>query len=172
MADNADASLNAANNKMSTYIYIARDGLRTTPISEDAWLTAVGQCDELVVDDAAAQDARSASLVRLKKDLRATARLDRFGIVGARNPSAELITVLFKVASTLGANVYSDRFNQYESADEYIERRQYQRRAFDNQRAYKQPKQQFLGLALGGAVCATAVLFGFLLTGLYLLVRT
>lgn len=164
--------MKAVNDQMSTYIYIAHDGLRTAPISEDAWLNAVEQCDELVVDNPAAQDARSARLVRLKKDRRATARLDRFGIVGAKDPSTELIPVLFKVASALGANVYSDRFHQYESADEYIERRQYQRRVFDSQRAYKQHKQQLFGVALGGAVCAAAALAGFLLGGLFLLVRS
>ena len=152
---------------MSNYVYIALDGLRKSPISEQAWLSAVAQCDELVIDPSASS-RRSAHVVRLKTDRRAILRLDRFGIAGAAAPSKELIAVMFKVASLLNADVYSEHFNRYASTDEWLRRRQLHRRAYDQQRAYKENRKDRLRrLGLGLAVCTAAALAGFLLGTLY-----
>ena len=152
---------------MSNYVYIALDGLRKSPISEQAWLSAVAQCDELVIDPSASS-RRSAHVVRLKTDRRAILRLDRFGIAGAAAPSKELIAVMFKVASLLNADVYSEHFNRYASTDEWLRRRQLHRRAYDQQRAYKETRNDRLRrLGLGLAVCTAAALAGFLLGTLY-----
>lgn len=155
---------------MSTYVYIAFEGLRTSPISEEAWLSAVQRCDELIVDEARASGGRGRHVIRLKKDRRATVRLDRFGIAFANDPSKELIAVMFKVADFLNADVYSERFNKYTSADDWMRRKKIDRRAFDKQRAYKD-KQQLRRMAVWCTVCAAAALFGFLLGSLYLAIR-
>lgn len=157
---------------MSTYVYIALEGLRSSPISEEAWLYAVRQCDELVVDRARSRGARRQHVVHLKRDKRATVRLDRFGIAGARDPSREMITVMFKVASVLDANVYSERFNKYASTDDWLRRSENHRRAFEKQRAYKEKQQQLLHFAFGCSLCAASAIFGFLLGTLYLAVFT
>jgi hypothetical protein len=149
---------------MSTYVYIALDGLRTSPISEEAWLSAVLQCDELVILPGGAPGAGNPRVVRLKTDRRATVRLDRFGIASARDPSKEMIDVMFKVASALNANVYSERFNKYASTDDWICRRKKQRRIFDKQRAYKE-KEQILLFGLWCILCTAAALVGTLLDG-------
>ena len=153
---------------MKTYVYIALDGLRTSPISEDAWLSAVQQCDELVVDRAGTAGARGSRVVRLKNDRRATVRLDRFGIASARDPSKDLISVMFKVASALDANVYSEHFNKYASTDDWLRRRTAHRRAFDKQRAFKGGQQQLLHFSLWCGLCTASVVSGFLLGYLYL----
>ena len=156
---------------MSNYVYIALDGLRKSPISEEAWLSAVAQCDELVVDPRA-MSRRSAHVVRLKSDRRATLHLDRFGIAGADAPSKELVSAMFKVASTLHANVYSEHFNRYASTDEWMLRRKRHRRAYEQQRAYKETRKHYLSrLARWGAACAGAALAGFLLGTLYVVLR-
>jgi hypothetical protein len=156
---------------MSTYVYIALEGLRTSPISESAWLAAVQQCDELVVERTSAPFTSSGQhVVRLKKNRRATLRLDRFGIAGARDPSEELVAAMFKVASLLGANVYSDRFNMYKSSSELMHRRTQQRRIFDKQRAYKE-RQQLVQIGLWCALGLASALFGLLLGTMYLAVR-
>jgi hypothetical protein len=148
---------------MSTYVYIALEGLRTSPISEEAWLSAVQQCDELVVDPAsAAFGPRSQHVARLKKDRRASVRLDRFGIAGARDPSNELIAVMFKVAALLGANVYSERFHVYESTADLVRRRTQHRRIFDKQRAYREKQRVSLWITLGAALTLFGVLLGTL----------
>lgn len=148
---------------MSTYIYIALDGLRTSPISEEAWLFAVQQCDELVVEHAGSPfEARSHHVVRLKKDRRAIVRLDRFGIAAARDPSNELIAVMFKVAALLGANVYSERFHVYQSTADLVRRRTQHRRIFDKQRAYRE-KQRAIQVSLWITLGAALTLFGLLL---------
>lgn len=148
---------------MGNYVYIAKDGLRTAPISEEAWLSAVRECDELIVDNVVA--SRSCThVVRLKSDRRATLRLDRFGIAGAAAPSRELIGVMFKVAAALNANVYSEHFNKYASTDDWSHRRRQHRRVFDKQRAYQDArKQRLLQIALWCAVCAAAAMSGYLL---------
>lgn len=155
---------------MSTYVYIAFEGLRTSPISEEAWLSAVQRCDELVVDQARASGGRGQHVIRLKGDRRATVRLDRFGIACANDPSKELIAVMFKVAAFLNADVYSERFNKYTSADDWMRRKKIDRRAFDKQRAYNE-KQQLRYVAIWCAVCAASALLGFLLGSLYLALR-
>lgn len=155
---------------MSTYVYIALEGLRRSPISEEAWLSAVQQCDELVVDKARASGARGQTVVCLKKDRRATVRLDRYGIAGARDPSKELISVMFKVASVLEANVYSERFNKYNSADDWMRRRTSHRRTFNKQRAYSET-QHILHFALWCGLCAASAVSGFMLGSLYLALR-
>lgn len=155
-------SVNSAEDRMSTYVYIAFEGLRTAPISEEAWLCAVQGCEELVVDDTWSWSAHGQHVVRLKKDRRATVRLDRFGIAGARDPSKELIAAMFKVASILGANVYSDRFNKYYSTDELLHRRRKHRRVFDKQRACRD-QQQLIQVGLWCALCAASALVGLLL---------
>ena len=156
---------------MSKYVYIARDGLRKSPISEEAWLSAVGQCDELVVDPRTSS-RRSAHVVRLKSDRRATLRLDRFGIAGADAPSKDLVAAMFKVASALNASVYSEHFNRYASPEEWMQRRRQHRRAFDQQRAYKETrKERLIRIALWVAVCTAAALAGFLLGTLYVMLR-
>lgn len=149
--------------EMSNYVYIALEGLRRSPISEEAWLTAVRQCDELIVDTC--NSSRSDKhVVRLKTDRRATVRLDRFGIAGAAAPSRELIGAMFKVAAVLNANVYSEHFNKYSSTDDWSQRRKQHRRVLDKQRAYKDArKQKLLQLGVWCAVCAAAALSGFLL---------
>lgn len=147
---------------MGNYVYIANDGLRTAPISEEDWLSAVRQCDELIVDSTAA--ARNAHIARLKSDRRATLRLDRFGVAAAAAPSRELMAVMFKVAAALNANVYSEHFNKYASTDDWIQRRRKHRRTFDKQRAYKDARRQkLLQLGLWCLVCAVAAVSGFLL---------
>ena len=157
---------------MSTYVYIALEGLRTSPISEEAWYSAVRQCDELVVDAAKPPGARCPRVARLKADRRAIVRLDRFGIAAARDPSRELIAVMFKVASALNADVYSERFNKYASTDDWLRRRTEHRRTFDKQRAYKEKqREQLLKFALGCALCMASTLVGFLLGSLYLVLR-
>lgn len=156
---------------MSTYVYIALDGLRTSPISEEAWSSAVQQCDELVVDPAMAP-GRCSHVVRLKADRRATVRLDRFGIAAARDPSRELIAVMFKVAAALNADVYSERFNKYASTDDWMRRRKKHRRTFDKQRAYKEKqREQLFKFALWCTLCVASTLAGFLLGSLYLALR-
>ena len=147
---------------MSTYVYIALDGLRTSPISEEAWLSAVQQCEELVVSSGGSPGVRNPRVVRLKTDRRATVRLDRFGIASARDPSREMIAVMFKVASALNANVYSERFNKYASTDDWICRRKKQRRIFERQRAYKE-KEQLLLFGLWCVLCTGAALIASLL---------
>ena len=155
---------------MSTYVYIAFEGLRTSPISEEAWMSAVQRCDELIVDGARASGGRGRPVIRLKKDRRATVRLDRFGVACATDPSKELIAVMFKVAAFLNADVYSERFNKYTSPDDWLRREKFDRRAFDQQRAYKE-KQQLFRVAVWCAVCAASALFGFLLGSLFLALR-
>ena len=148
---------------MGNYVYIAKEGLRRSPISEDAWLSAVRQCDELIVDSAATSRS-STCVVRLKSDRRATLRLDRFGIAGAPAPSRELISVMFKVAEALNASVYSEHFNKYASTDDWSHRRRQHRRVFDKQRAYQDArKKRLVQLGVWCAVCAVAALAGFLL---------
>lgn len=156
---------------MSTYVYIALEGLRTSPISEEAWLSAVRQCDELVADPGITP-GRCPHVVRLKADRRATVRLDRFGIAAARDPSRELIAVMFKVASALNADVYSERFNKYASTDDWMRRRSKHRRTFDRQRAYKEKqREQLVKFALWCSLCVASTLAGFLLGSLYLFLR-
>ncbi|MBZ2209644.1 hypothetical protein [Massilia soli] len=156
---------------MTNYVYIALDGLRKSPISEEAWLSAVGQCEDLVIDPTASS-RRSAHVVRLRTDRRATLRLDRFGIAAAASPSKELIAAMFKVASVLNASVYSEHFNRYRSPDEWMLRRTLHRRAFDQQRAYKEARKDRLWrMLLWLAVCAAAALAGFLLGTLYVTLR-
>lgn len=147
---------------MSTYVYIAFEGLRTSPISEEAWLSAVQQCDELMVSRAGSREVRSPRVVRLKTDRRATVRLDRFGIASARDPSREMIAVMFKVASALNANVYSEHFNKYTSTEDWVCRRKKQRRIFDKQRAYKE-RQELSLFGLWCVLCTAAALVGTLL---------
>ena len=157
---------------MGNYVYIAKDGLRTAPISEDAWLSAVRQCEELIIDSAATSRS-STCVVRLKSDRRATLRLDRFGIAGAPAPSRELISVMFKVAEALNANVYSEHFNKYASTDDWSHRRRQHRRVFDKQRAYQDArKQRLLQVGLWIAVCAVAALSGFVLGSVILTLGT
>lgn len=156
---------------MSTYVYIALEGLRTSPISEEAWVWAAQQCDELVVEPARA-GVRSPQIVRLKSDRRATVRLDRFGIAAAKDPSRELISAMFKLASALNADVYSERFHRYASTDDWMRRRQAHRRTFDKQRAYKErQRERLFQFALGCALCAASTFAGFLLGSLYLFLR-
>ena len=155
-------SVNSAEDGMSTYVYIAFEGLRTSPISEEAWLCAVQECSEFVVDEAWSWSAHGQHVVRLKKDRRATVRLDRFGIAAARDPSKELIAAMFKVASLLGANVYSDRFNKYYSTDDLIRRRTKHRRVLDKQRAYRD-RQQLVQIGLWCTLFAASALIGLLL---------
>lgn len=147
---------------MSTYVYIALEGLRTSPISEEAWLSAVQQCDELVVSPARSRDVRPPHVARLKTDRRATVRLDQFGIASARDPSKDMIAAMFKVATVLNANVYSERFNKYASTDDWVCRRKKHRRIFDKQRAYKE-KEQVLLFSLWCILCTGAALVGTLL---------
>lgn len=152
---------------MSAYVYIALDGLRKSPISEEAWLSAVAQCEDLMIDRTSAS-RRSAHVVRLKADRRATLRLDRFGIAGAAAPSEELVAAMFKVASALNANVYSEHFNKVGSPDEWMQRRKEHRRAYDRQRAYKETRKENLRrVGLWSAVCSAATLAGFLMGTLY-----
>lgn len=149
---------------MSTYVYIAYEGLRTSPISEEEWLSAVQRCDELMVDDAGTSGGTGQHVVRLKRDRRATVRLDPFGIAAARDPSKELIAAMFKVASILDANVYSERFNRYASTDDWMRRRTNHRRTYDKQRAYKEKRQLlYVQLALWCIFCAASALLGSLL---------
>lgn len=156
---------------MNTYVYIALEGLRTSPISESAWLAAVQQCDELVVERAGTLfSSRGQHVVRLKKDRRATVRLDQFGIAGARDPSKELIAAMFKVASLLGANVYSDRFNMYKSTAELMLRTTQHRRIFEKQRAYRE-NQQLNQIGLWCTISLAFALFGLLLGTLFLAMR-
>ena len=153
---------------MGNYVYIAKAGLRTSPISEDAWLSAVRQCDELIVDSAGTS-RNSTCVVRLKSDRRATLRLDRFGIAGAPAPSRELISVMFKVAEALNANVYSEHFNKYASTDDWSHRRRQHRRVFDKQRAYQDArKQKLVQFGLWIVVCGLAALAGYLVGTLIL----
>lgn len=147
---------------MSTYLYIAFEGLRDSPISEEEWLSAVKKCSELVVDEARPWSAPGQRVVRLKKDRRATLRLDRFGIAGAQDPSKELIDVMFKVAAQLGAHVYSERFHVYESTDDLVRRRTQHRRIFDKQRAYRE-KLRAIQISLWITLGAALTLFGLLL---------
>ncbi|NML60124.1 hypothetical protein HHL21_03290 [Massilia sp. RP-1-19] len=152
---------------MSAYVYIAYEGLRTSPISVEAWLAAVNRCDKLILDKAVSFRAHGQQVVRLKSARRASVRLDRFGIAGARDPSEELIRVMFDIASLLGANVYSERFNKYASADDCVCRRTKHRRTFDKQRACKE-RQELYQFGLWCAVCVSSALFGFLFGSLYL----
>lgn len=156
---------------MGTYVYIALEGLRKSPITEEAWLSAVQQCDELVVDEPHLLGPHRQCVVRLKKDRQARVRLDRYGIAGARDPSKELIAVMFKVASFLEANVYSERFNKYTSADDWMRRRTSHRRTFDKQRAYSET-QHIVHFTLWCILCAASALFGFGLGSLYLALRS
>lgn len=157
---------------MSTYVYIALEGLRTSPISEEAWFSAVQQCEELIVEPARSPGAPCPHVVRLKADRRATVRLDRFGIAAARDPSRELLAAMFKVASALNAGVYSERFHKYASADDWLQRRKAHRRAFGKQRAYKEKQRERLfQFALWCVLCAASTLAGFLLGSLFLFLR-
>lgn len=157
---------------MSTYVYIALEGLRTSPISEEAWFSAVQQCDELVVEAVKSPGSRCPHVARLKADRRATMRLDRFGIAAARDPSRELIAVMFKVASSLNADVYSERFQKYTSTDDWLQRRKEYRRTLDKQRAYKEKQgERLYRFALGCALCTAATVFGFLLGSFFLFLR-
>lgn len=157
---------------MSTYVYIALNGLRTSPISEEAWFYAVQQCDDLVVEPGRSPGARCPRVARLKTDRRATVKLDRFGIAAARDPSRELIAAMFKLASTLNAEVYSERFHRYASTDDWLRRRKAHRRTFDKQRAYKEKQRERLfRFLLCCALCAASTVVGFLLGSLYLFLR-
>ena len=156
---------------MSAYVYIAHEGLRKTPISREAWLSAVSQCKELAVDESRSYSAHREHVVRLKRDRRVTLRLDHHGIAGARDPSRELVGVMFKVASYLGANIYSERFNQYTSTDDWTRRRRKHRRAVDKQRAYK-GSNRLIQVGLCCTVLAASTIFGFVAAYAFLALKT
>jgi hypothetical protein len=84
------------------------------------------------------------------------------GIAGARDPSNELIAVMFKVAALLGAHVYSDRFHVYESTADLVRRRTQHRRVFDKQRAYREKQRVSLWITLGAALTLVGLLLGTL----------
>jgi hypothetical protein len=121
---------------MSYHVYIANTGFKKTPIPRDAWLAAVRECDNVVVEERKNRHGTISYLVTLKGgDKRAWLDLDPYGLVVAQDPSRELVIAMFKLANSLGAEVYSERLKKYTSIDDWEQRTKKYRQSRDKGRA-------------------------------------
>lgn len=121
---------------MSYHVYIAYPGFKETPIFLDAWLTAARQCDDVIVEERVIRHGKVSYSVTLKGgDRRAWLDLDPYGLVVAQDPSKELVIAMFKLAKTLGAEVYSERLKIYSSIGDWDRRTKKYRQSRDEGRA-------------------------------------
>lgn len=122
---------------MSYHIYVSREGFKDNPISMDAWLAAARQCDELVVEE---QTNRQRPNYRIRLRTNKHSRFERtpYGLIHVQAPSKEQIVVMFKLASLLDANVYSEDLDRYISVEDWEEKtREYRRDRDDRMSAYR-----------------------------------
>lgn len=150
---------------MSYHVYIANPGFKETPISLDAWLTAARQCDDVVVEERKNRYGKISYSVALKGgDKRAWLHLDPYGLVVAQDPSKELVIAMFKLAKTLGAEVYSERLKIYSSIDDWDRRTRKYRQSRDEGRV-RYRAQRRLRIAFWIFFLVTCFALGWFLGG-------
>lgn len=145
---------------MSYQVYIAREGFRHSPIAPDEWLAAARQCDELAVDDQQNEHGLRILTIHLQADKRAQLNLRSYGMVEAQDPSRDLILVMFKLATLLGAAVYSERLRKYRSIEDWERRTKNYRQTRDERRAKAKRGFRFI-MASWVAALAFAVVAGW-----------
>jgi hypothetical protein len=106
---------------MSVHVYIAREGFKENPIPLEDWLTAARQNEELVVEEAKNQ-LHPSYIVSLKRNKRARFVRTPYGLIDAQDPCLEQVRTMFQLANLLGAGVYSDQLERYQSADDWDEK--------------------------------------------------
>jgi hypothetical protein len=102
-------------------LYIAREGFKENPIPLEEWVTAARRCEELVVKESKNQ-LHPSYIILLKRNNRARFVRTPYGLIFAQDPSLEQVRIMFKLAHLLGAAVYSDQLERYESADVWDEK--------------------------------------------------
>jgi hypothetical protein len=115
---------------MSLYVFIAKEGFKSNPISTEAWLAAARQHHALCVEDAPGKKWGPPQRIFLKDQPKAWIELDRHGLVRTPSPSRDMVVVMFDLAAALGARVYSESLNPYRSPDDWEKRtREYRKKA-------------------------------------------
>jgi len=119
---------------MSYHVYVAKEGFKDNPISENDFLSAARECSDLSVD-LVKNRRRPFYLVTLKADKKARINRTPYGLLDAQHPSIELVTAMFRIAGLLQAGVYSEELDRYQSVDDWKIRTESYRAELDRKRA-------------------------------------
>jgi hypothetical protein len=149
---------------MSFHVFIAYQGFKETPIANDAWLAAARQCDELLVTECRNRHGKIYHTVALRANEREWLNLTPYGLVDAQDPSEELIVVMFKIAATLGAGVYSERLKRYLSPEDWVRRTRKYRQARDARRE-KNSKERRRRIFYWALLIVTSAVVGWFVAG-------
>jgi hypothetical protein len=126
---------------MSHHVYIAREGFKDNPIGIDEWERAVQACQELRVE-ATGRGRFRHLLAKLPGDPRVWLSRTPYGLIQTQNPNIEMIRVMFRLASELGAAVYSDRLDRYGSVEDWEQRTAEYRRGLGERREVAEKKRR------------------------------
>lgn len=149
---------------MSYHVYIAFGGFKETPISLEAWLAAARQCVDVAVIEERNRIGKTIYDVRLKGDESASLHLTPYGLVDAQDPSKELVAAMFKLASGLGADVYSERLKRYTSIEDWEKRtRDYRLKRDERRRLMKM--QRFRRFAMFASVLGLSFALAWFTSG-------
>lgn len=103
---------------MSYHIYVSKEGFKDTPITNEQWVAAAAKCEELYVEERKMR-SRKHLFVSLKTDKQQHISLTPHGLVHAQDPSKDLVSVMFKLATLLDAKVYSEELAPYKSIEDW-----------------------------------------------------
>jgi hypothetical protein len=106
---------------MSFHVYVSRPGFKDEPISGEEWLAAARNCARLSVVERLNRRGISHHQVMLA-GTRKFLWLTPYGLIHAQDPPEDLVEVMFELAATLGAGVYSERLKRYDSVADWRKR--------------------------------------------------
>lgn len=105
---------------MSYHVFIAREGWKDTPISPEEWRVACAATPQLETKRVGRPD-EGRVLAWLRGEKRQWLSLKE-GFVHAQDPTEDLVSVMFAIAETLDAGVYSIRAKRYASVADWRRR--------------------------------------------------
>lgn len=146
---------------MSYHVYLAFSGFKKTPIPPEAWSAAIRDCEELTKVEGLNRKGLLVQQVWLNRDKRSRLSLDLYGIVVAQDPSRDLVAAMFKLATILGAAVYSEKLKKYESVDDWEKRTMNYRLARDARRDQASRKRRLRTIILTSAVAVGGIVGWF-----------
>lgn len=126
---------------MSFTIYVANEGGKDKPISQDAWRAASKKCNGLIVNHHTKKDGKESFEVFLPGKRKRYIWLNPYGVIATQRPNEEVIHVMFALAKELNANVYNENFKKYSSFDDWERKTRHDRRQADQEKRIRVIRQ-------------------------------